>query len=139
MGCIEMSGLPLLGYHAHVYFDLAQYDTAKALCETVRDRFGIKMGRLHKVRIGPHPTGSCQLSVPLDGFGDIIPYLMQARGELTVFLHGYSGNDYIDHTQHVMWLGKSHTLDLSVFTKGTPVSSRCMAYNDDQAVPPHTD
>ncbi|TMJ38813.1 MAG: 4,5-dioxygenase, partial [Alphaproteobacteria bacterium] len=50
----------ITGYHAHVYYDPAQKADAQRLCETLRDHFGIPMGRMHDAAVGPHPRGSCQ-------------------------------------------------------------------------------
>ena len=45
----------ITGYHAHVYFDADTVETARALCEAARDRFGVVMGRVHEKPVGPHP------------------------------------------------------------------------------------
>ena len=39
----------------------------------------------------------------------------EARGELTIFAHGLSGDDLADHTRYVVWFGASEPLDLSIF------------------------
>ena len=39
----------------------------------------------------------------------------EARGDLTIFAHGLSGDDLADHTRHVVWFGESEPLDLSIF------------------------
>jgi len=107
--------MSIKAYHAHVYFDDDTFDQAKALCEAAASTFGIKMGRLHRGPVGPHPRGSCQLSVPLKKGGEIFPWLMENRNGLTVFAHGLSGDDYQDHTDYVMWLGESEELKPEVF------------------------
>ena len=33
------------GYHAHVYFDAATLEQARALCEQAREKFALEMGR----------------------------------------------------------------------------------------------
>jgi aromatic ring-cleaving dioxygenase len=99
-------------YHAHVYYDPAQNDAARRLCESVRDRFGIAMGRMHDNPVGPHPRGSCQLTVLAERFGEVIPWLVVNRGVFTIFAHGLSGDEIKDHTDHVIWLGPSERLDL---------------------------
>ncbi len=81
----------ITGWHAHIYFDAATKPAARALCEAAAERFGVAMGRMHDNPVGPHPTGSCQLSVPPDVFAEIIPWLALNRGELTVFAHAESG------------------------------------------------
>lgn len=104
---------PITGYHAHVYYDAPQHDAARRLCETVRDRFGIAMGRLHDQAVGPHPRGSCQLTVSPAQFSDIVQWLIANRDGFTIFAHALSGDEIKDHTDHVIWLGPSEALDLS--------------------------
>jgi aromatic ring-cleaving dioxygenase len=105
----------ITGWHAHVYFDAATKEQARALCEAAAERFGVAMGRMHDRPVGPHPVASCQLSVPAGAFGEVIPWLVLNRGELTVFAHAESGDALADHTRHVLWLGESLPLDLSIF------------------------
>ena len=105
----------ITGWHAHVYFDAGTKDEARALCEAAVARFGIAMGRMHDGPVGPHPVGSCQLSVPPGAFAEVIPWLALNRGGLTVFAHAETGDHLADHTRHVVWLGESLPLDLSIF------------------------
>lgn len=112
-----MAGTPFTGWHAHVYFDADSRAAAESLCARVRDRFGVEMGRIHEGPVGPHPRGSCQLSVPPGLFGEVIPWLAANRGGLTVFAHGESGDPFADHTDHVLWLGPSEPINLSIFDK----------------------
>ena len=104
----------ITGWHAHVYFDAAEIDRARAVCEAVRDRFAIPMGRLHPEAVGPHPVGSCQLSVPPEKFGEVAAWLTLNRDGLDVFVHAETGDAWTDHTRHVVWLGQSHALRLDV-------------------------
>ncbi|MGE8133058.1 DOPA 4,5-dioxygenase family protein [Novosphingobium subterraneum] len=102
-------------YHAHVYFDPAEADEAGALCTRMRDELGVAMGRVHARPVGPHPRGSCQLTIQAERIGPAIAWMMQNRGHFTIFCHGNSGNDLDDHTRHVMWLGDSEALNLAQF------------------------
>ena len=56
------------GYHAHVYFDAAERERAQRLCEAAHAAFGVTVGRMHDRPVGPHPRGSCQLTVGTDQF-----------------------------------------------------------------------
>lgn len=105
----------ITGWHAHIYFDADTKAAAQALCEEAARRFGVAMGRMHDRPVGPHPTGSCQLSVPPEAFAAVIPWLALNRGGLTVFAHAETGDHLADHTRHVLWLGESRALDLSIF------------------------
>ncbi|MBB1486760.1 DOPA 4,5-dioxygenase family protein [Oceanospirillum sediminis] len=102
-------------YHAHVYFNKQTLTQAVALCEQARDLFGISMGRVHQKRVGPHPGWSCLLRFNPMQLAEIQPWLMSNRNGLTVFMHAVTGNDLIDHTEYVVWLGESQSLDLSGF------------------------
>ncbi|WP_121067338.1 DOPA 4,5-dioxygenase family protein [Chachezhania antarctica] len=103
------------GYHAHVYFDAATVDKARALCETVRDRFGAEMGRVHEKNVGPHPRWSCQLAFGPDAFAQIVPWLALHRDGLTVFTHPDTGHDLEDHRDHAIWMGELLPLKLDIF------------------------
>jgi len=104
---------PITGFHAHVYYDAGTKERAAALRTQMEGRFDIEMGRWHDIPIGPHPTGSYQIAFAPALFGEIVPYLALYRDGLTVFVHPDTGNDVPDHTDHAIWLGEQHELDLS--------------------------
>jgi DOPA 4,5-dioxygenase len=103
----------ITSYHAHVYFDAASRTQAEQLCAEAGKRFGLKVGRMHDKPVGPHPRGSCQLTIETKQFADVMPWLIANRGGLTVFAHAETGNALKDHTDHVLWLGPSEMLKLS--------------------------
>jgi DOPA 4,5-dioxygenase len=100
-----------------VYFDAADRATAELLCKEAQQKFNVAIGRMHDGPIGPHPRGSCQLAFEPDLFGTILSWLIVNRTGLTVFVHANTGEDLKDHTEHVLWLGSSETLKLSIFNK----------------------
>ena len=102
-------------YHAHVYFDAATLEQARALCERVAAECSVSLGRLHERPVGPHPCWSCQLAFDRSQFDAVIGRLERERQGLNVFVHGLTGDDYADHTAHAMWLGDAAVLDLSRF------------------------
>ena len=105
------------GYHAHVYFDAAERERAAHLCAAAHAAFGLAVGRMHDRPVGPHPRGSCQLTVATDQFASVLPWLILNRGGLTVFAHAQTGDALKDHTEHVIWLGPSEPLDLSALSR----------------------
>ena len=107
----------IAGYHAHVYFDAASREQAHRLCETAGRTFGITVGRMHDKPVGPHPRGSCQLAFDAGKLGEVIPWLILNRDGLTVFAHAETGDALKDHTEHVLWLGPSETLNLSALSR----------------------
>jgi DOPA 4,5-dioxygenase len=102
-------------FHAHIYFDADQLARAQALAAAARAKFGVPVGHFHTRPVGPHPRGSCQLTVPRDQFGDFAQWMALNRDGLTIFAHTSTGEDLADHTQHVIWFGESEPLDLTIF------------------------
>ena len=105
----------ITGYHAHVYFDATERERAHELCTQAGGISGVTVGRMHDEPVGPHPRGSCQLTIGKEQFTDVVSWLVLNRRGLTVFTHAQTGNALKDHTDHVIWLGPSETLELSQF------------------------
>ena len=102
-------------YHAHVYFDQATLAAARELCTSAGEQFGAAVGRVHQKPVGPHPRWSCQLAFDAAQFDELIPWLDSNRNGLTILVHGRTGDDLADHTEHASWLGEPVELDLSIF------------------------
>lgn len=102
-------------FHAHVYYDPPEHADALKLCERAGKTFGVKVGRMHDNPVGPHPRGSCQLTIEKEQLAEVLPWLVLNRGKFTIFTHAQTGNALKDHTQHVIWLGPSETLKLDQF------------------------
>ena len=102
-------------FHAHIYYDPAEVEQAKRLAAAAQERFGVAVGHFHLRPVGPHPRGSCQLTVPAEQFGDVAQWLALNRDGLTIFAHAETGDDLADHTEHVVWFGPSEPLDLTIF------------------------
>jgi len=110
--------IDIQSYHAHIYFSPGpETITARALCQKAESEIGdrIQIGRFHEKPVGPHPRGSCQLLVGIEHSAEVLKWLMENRDGLTIFCHGNSGDNYLDHTALVCWLGESETLKLSIF------------------------
>lgn len=103
------------GFHAHIYFDAGELETARALAEAAQNRFGVPVGHFHQRPVGPHPRGSVQLTVSAAQFGPFAAWAAINRGPLTIFAHADTGDDLADHSAHVIWFGPSEALDLSIF------------------------
>ncbi len=103
------------GYHAHVYFDADTIELAKELCREVNAVFDVSVGRMHEKYVGPHPRWSCQLSLMVDDFPTVIPWLALNRDGLTIFTHPDTGEHLEDHRDRAIWMGEMLELDLSIF------------------------
>ncbi len=106
-------------YHAHVYFDAETVDQATSLCQRAGERFHLRVGRIHRRPVGPHPCWSCQLTFDRQQFDHLIPWLDEQRHGLSVLIHPLTGDDLADHTTHATWLGNEAALDLAMFTDRT--------------------
>lgn len=107
----------IIDYHAHLYYDFHDIEEAKIVLEKVKEKFAFALGRAWDRTVGPHPIGSCQISVPVNRLEEFLVWMMEARGKFDVFVHANTGDDLFDHTQCVMWLGKSHKLNIDIFGK----------------------
>ena len=102
-------------FHAHIYFDPEELSRAQALAAAAQAKFGVPVGHFHTRPVGPHPRGSCQLTVQPDQFGDFAQWIALNRDGLTIFAHTSTGEDLADHTQHVIWFGASEPPNLAIF------------------------
>ena len=102
-------------FHAHIYYDAAEVEGARALAADVQRLFGVRVGHFHLAAIGPHPRGSCQMTVPTDRFGEVATWLSVNRAGFTIFAHASTGDDLTDHSRNIVWFGPSERLDLSIF------------------------
>jgi aromatic ring-cleaving dioxygenase len=110
-----MTEASIRDFHAHIYYDPEQVEEARKLAAAAQARFGLAVGHFHLRPVGPHPRGSCQLTVPRDSFGDVAQWLALHRDGLTIFAHAETGNDLADHSHHVIWFGPSEELNLAMF------------------------
>ena len=102
-------------FHAHIYFDPDQVEQARSLGAALQQRFGVPLGHFHLAPIGPHPRGSCQVTVPTARFGEVATWLSVNRAGLTIFAHAATGDHRADHSVNVIWFGPSEALDLRIF------------------------
>lgn len=107
-------------YHAHVYFDHnspAQLELVELVVSEIKNNFDLPVGRIHKRPVGPHPVGSCQIIFEQEDYESFVGWLDSNRKGLDVLIHEVTGDEYKDHTENVSWLGGSHSLVLSIFSK----------------------
>lgn len=104
----------IASWHAHVYFDAASRDAARAFRESIVERFGerIEMGRFHERPVGPHPMWSYQIAFAPAQLAEILAWLALNHGALDLFVHPNTGDQLRDHRDCAIWIGRSHVLDL---------------------------
>lgn len=100
-------------WHAHVYFDAGTKEAALAIRDAVAAGFpDAAIGRVHERPVGPHPEWSFQVAFAPALFGTIVPWLALNRRGLDVLVHPNIDDAVRDHTDHAMWLGHDHPLDV---------------------------
>lgn len=102
-------------WHVHLYFDPADQPLAETVAQAAARRFDVALGRFHPRPVGPHPTGSVQLTVPDAAIGPALGWFALHRQGLTVMIHPETGEDLVDHRDRVVWMGTPRQLDLSIF------------------------
>lgn len=102
-------------YHVHLYYGEDTLEEARSLAELLRELYPVKVGTFHQKPVGPHPVWSCQITVSHEELGEVIPWLLLNHGHIDVFIHPNTGDPLLDHTRHVMWIGESYPLNISIF------------------------
>lgn len=106
---------PVDFYHAHVYFDAASRESARALREAaVRELAG--KARVHDLidqPIGPHPLPMFEIDIPAPSYAAIWAWLEAHHEGHSVLVHPLTGDDMADHRDFPRWIGKSLSLDLA--------------------------
>ena len=104
-------------WHAHVYFDADSRAAAWALHETTATALAghVVVGHFHEKPVGPHPMWSFQLAIGNASFAHVLGWLALNHGALDVFIHPETGDGLRDHRDRVLWLGRSHTRNLTLF------------------------
>lgn len=100
-------------YHAHLYWhDADGQATADRLCAALVARFGAVPGTRREAAGGPHPAPELHVGFLLAHFGELVPWLMLNRDELSVLVHPETGDALADHTAHALWLGSPLPINL---------------------------
>ena len=104
-------------YHAHVYYDEQTHEQAVAFFAAAAEKFSITLGKFHRQPVGPHALWNSAFSFPKEMFGELVPWLAINRNGLSVLVHCLTGDDYQDHNEHAIWMGKVEPLNLEIFLK----------------------
>ncbi|HAS62288.1 MAG TPA: 4,5-dioxygenase [Vibrio sp.] len=102
-------------YHAHFYFDHSSRDYAARIRQQVDQSLSLFVGRFNQRLVGPHTMWSFEIDFDAEQFSQLLEWLETHRNGHSVLIHAVTGNDYLDHTEYVYWLGEPVKLDLRGF------------------------
>lgn len=113
------SGFPR-EFDAHIYFEASTRQEALSLRERALDFWQGKevfVGYLIDRPVGPHPIPMFEINFPQRLFSEVTLWLLHHHGNLSILIHELTGDDYLDHTDYAMWIGRAVELDISAFKK----------------------
>lgn len=102
-------------YHFHIYFESSELEDVQEIVNDLREMDNVDVGRIRDVPVGPHPVGSCQITVQRKDYTSMTEWFLIHRNRFSIFVHALSGDDLKDHTDYVVWIGDSHKLNLDFF------------------------
>ncbi|BDA74687.1 DOPA-dioxygenase-like protein [Rivularia sp. IAM M-261] len=104
----------ITSFHAHVYYNYKNRDTAARIREKLGANFEVQLGRWRDGPVGPHPQSMYQVAFSLNQFDQVVPWLMLHREGLDVLVHPNTGDAVADHTSYSLWLGDKLQLNTEV-------------------------
>lgn len=107
-------------FDAHIYFDQHNREEALALREAALTNWKdsqVFVGFMIEKPVGPHPIPMFEINFPKELFSEVTLWLLHHHGKLSILVHELTGDDYLDHTDYALWIGKPIELDLSAFRK----------------------
>ena len=102
-------------YHIHIYFEPTLLESAKQLKTEAVQSGLFEIVKLYENPIGPHPTGMIEIHFQELDYKNSYSWVEAHRRDFSVLIHEDTGDDFKDHTEGSVWLGKKKTLNFDFF------------------------
>ena len=112
---LKASKLPAIsGYDVHIYFEGADgHAKANALAAAVKAAIpGVEGPFQVKAGLGPHLFANVEVAIPPEALSKVLTLLQLDNKGLSVLVHPHTGDETLDHTKLVNWVGKPVPLNL---------------------------
>ncbi len=108
--------MKIKGYHIHIYCKPEQVELAQSIRESMLSELKVieGAGPVRSGPVGPHPLPMFEAWFQPEGLSQVLLWIQQHRQGLPVLIHALTGDDYLDHTRHALWIGEELKLNLDV-------------------------
>lgn len=107
-------------FDAHVYYDATTREEAQKFRDQAIDFWKdsqVFVGFMIDCPVGPHPIPMFEINFPKSLFGEVTLWLLHHHKNLSILVHELTGDDYKDHTDYALWIGRPIELDINAFGK----------------------